>query len=165
MRSMPSPIGDARAFLAARRIAVVGVSSNEKDFSRAVMRELLRRGHDVVPVHPAMEEVEGRTCWARLQDVSPPPDAALLMTPPAATEQVVRDCAEAGVGRVWMHRGGGPGAASEAAVAFCEAHGIAVVRDLCPFMALPGASFPHRLHGFLRRRLAAREGRAARGAA
>jgi hypothetical protein len=28
------------------------------------------------------------------------------------------------------------------------------VRDLCPFMALPGAAFPHRLHGFLRRKLA-----------
>jgi predicted CoA-binding protein len=99
-------------------------------------------------------------CRARVQDVSPPPEAALLMTPPAVTEQVVRDCAEAGVKRVWMHRGGGAGAASEAAIAFCDANGIAVVRDLCPFMALPGASFPHRLHGFFRRRLAAREARA-----
>jgi hypothetical protein len=55
-----------------------------------------------------------------------------------------------------MHRGGGPGAASEAAIAFCEAHGIQVIRDLCPYMALPGAAMPHRLHGFFRRRVAAR---------
>ena len=56
-----------------------------------------RRGYDVVPVHPTLKQAEGRTCFARVQDVSPPVEAALLMTPPAVTEQVVRDCAEAGV--------------------------------------------------------------------
>ncbi len=146
-----TPMEEARQFLAARRIAVVGLSRNEKDFSRMVLRELVRRGYDVVPVHPLMREAEGRTCFARVQDVRPPPEAALLLTPPAATEQVVRDCAEAGVRRVWLHRGGGAGAASAAAVAFCEANGIAVVRDLCPFMALPDAGLAHRVHGFFRR--------------
>jgi uncharacterized protein len=159
MKTMPSSRKDAQEFLAAGRIALVGVSRRPNDFSRSVLRELLRRGYDVVPVHPGMKEAEGRACFARIQDVSPPAAAALLMTPPSATEQVVRDCAEAGVRRVWMHRGGGPGAASEAAIAFCEAHGIRVVRDLCPFMALPGAGLPHRVHGFFRRRLGAPEAR------
>lgn len=151
MKTNPSTLEEARAFLAAKRIAVVGLSRKEDDFSRMVLRELARRGYDVVPVHPAMKSAEGRTCYARLQDVRPPAEAALLMTSPGVTEQVVRDCAEAGVRRVWMHHGGGPGAASEAAIAFCEAQGIAVVRDLCPFMALPGAGLPHRVHGFFRR--------------
>jgi uncharacterized protein len=159
MKTMPSSLEDARAFLAARRIALVGLSRNKNDFSRMVLRELVRRGHDVVPVHPEMKEAEGRTCYARIQDVSPPADAALLMTAPAVTEHVVRDCAEAGVRLVWMHRGGGAGAASEAAIAFCKANGIRVVRDLCPFMALEGAGLPHRIHGFFRRRLGAREAR------
>lgn len=148
---MPSSAEEARAFLAAKRIAVVGLSRKTQDFSRLVLRELARRGYDVVAVHPAMDEAEGRRCFPRVQDVSPPAEAALLLTSPAVTEQVVRDCAEAGVRRVWMHRGGGAGAASEAAIAFCEAHGIAVVRDLCPFMALPGAGVGHRVHGFSRR--------------
>jgi predicted CoA-binding protein len=153
---MTSTLEGAREFLGAKRIAVVGVSRNGRDFSRMVLRELAQRGYDVVPVHPSLREAEGRTCYARVQDVRPAPEAALLLTAPAATEQVVRDCAEAGVRRVWLHRGGGPGSASDAAVAFCEANGIAVVRDLCPFMALPGAGLAHRVHGFFRRRLAAR---------
>lgn len=160
MKTMPSSMDEARAFLAAKRIAVVGLSRNEKDFSRMVLRELVRREHDVVPVHPEMKEAEGRRCYARIQDVSPPPEVALLMTAPAVTERVVRDCAEAGVRRVWMHRGaGGAGAASEAAIAFCRENGIRVVRDLCPFMAFEGAGLPHRIHGFFRRRLGAREAR------
>jgi predicted CoA-binding protein len=159
MKPMPSSLEDARRFLRARRIALVGLSRRPGDFSRMVLRELVRRGHDVVPVHPALHEAEGRRCYPRIQDVSPPPDAALLLTPPAVTEVVVRDCAEAGVSKVWMHRGAGVGAASEAAIAFCAANGIAVVRDLCPFMAFEGAALPHRLHGFFRRRLGAREAR------
>ncbi len=150
----PSSLEEARAFLAARRIAVVGVSRNEKDFSRAVLRELLRRGLDVVPVNPALADAEGRRCFARVQDVSPPADAALLMTPPTRTEAVLRDCLAAGIRRVWLHRGAGAGAATPAALALCAESGIAVVQGLCPFMALPDAGFPHRVHHFLRRRLA-----------
>ena len=50
---MRLPIERARAFLATRRFAVVGVSRNEKDFSRYLLRELLARGYDAVPVNPA----------------------------------------------------------------------------------------------------------------
>lgn len=142
----------ARAFLATKRIAVVGVSRDEKDFSRVVFRELLRRGHDLVPVHPALAEVEGRRVWPTLSQIEPPVEAALVLTPPAATEAVVRDAIRAGVRKVWLHRGAGRGAGTPEALALCEANGIEVVHDLCPFMALPGAGLPHDVHGFFRRR-------------
>lgn len=142
----------ARSFLAVRRLAVVGLSRDPKDFSRAVARELVSRGYSIVPVNPgaAGEVVEGQPAVARLQDVRPPVEAALLFTSPARTDAVLRDCVEAGVRQVWLHRGAGRGAASPGALAFCAEHGLAAVHDLCPFMALPGASFPHRLHAFLR---------------
>jgi predicted CoA-binding protein len=73
------------------------------------------------------------------------------MTPPAATDQVVRDCSQAGVTRVWMHRGAGRGAVSPAAVSYCHEHGIAVVAGACPFMFLPAAGFAHRAHAFFAR--------------
>lgn len=145
-----SDLGAAREFLEARRIALVGLSRDEKDLSRLVFRELVRRGHDVVPVNPAMREAEGRPCFARVQDVDPPADAAILMTPPARTEEVVRDCLAAGVRRVWLHRGAGPGSATPGALTLCKESGILAVHGLCPFMAIPGAAWPHRLHGALR---------------
>lgn len=151
---IPSSIESARTFLGAGRIAVVGVSREAKDFSRYVFRELAARGYDVVAVNPALAEAEGRPCFARVQDVSPPAQAALLLTPPARTEEAVRDCLTAGVRRVWFHRGAGAGSATPAALALCAANGIDPVRDLCPFMALPDASFGHRLHHLLRRTFA-----------
>jgi hypothetical protein len=42
-----------------------------------------------------MRDVEGSQCFARVQDVTPPVDAALIMTAAAKSEQVVRDCAQA----------------------------------------------------------------------
>jgi predicted CoA-binding protein len=142
----------ARAFLAAKRIAVVGVSRNEKDFSRIVFHELLRRGHDVAPVNPALTEVEGRRAWAAVSQIEPPVEAVLILTPRSATEAVVRDAIRAGVRKVWLHRGAGVGSGTPEALALCEANGIEAVHDLCPFMAFPDAGLPHSVHGFFRRR-------------
>jgi len=44
----------ASDFLAQRRIALVGVSRDPRDLSRALFRELRGRGYDVVPVHPQL---------------------------------------------------------------------------------------------------------------
>lgn len=152
---MPSStLAEARAFLGARRIALVGLSRDEKDFSHAVLRALVERGHEVAAVNPSPPpSAAGGTRWfARLQDVEPRPDAALLMTSPGQTERVLRDCVEADVRAVWLHRGAGHGAESPSALAFCEANGIRAVHGLCPFMALPGAGFAHRVHAFFRTR-------------
>ena len=138
-------------FLTQERLAVVGVSRNPEDFSRGLFRELRRRGYDVVPVNLHATEVDGQPCFAHVRDIVPPVDGALLMTAPEATNQVVRECAEAGVRRVWMHRGGGVGAVSREAVDFCNEKGMEVVPGYCPYMFLPRTAFFHRLHGFAKR--------------
>jgi|SRR5271157_2748765 len=138
-------------FLACKRLAIVGVSRKPKDFTRAVFAEFRRRGYDVVPVTPHATELDGLPCFPRVQDVSPPVEGALLLTKPATTEQVVRDCAEAAIPRVWMYRATGAGSVSPGAIAFCESSGIQVVGGECPFMFFPGTGLPHRIHGFLRR--------------
>ncbi|MEK7406827.1 MAG: CoA-binding protein [Acidobacteriota bacterium] len=134
-------------FLAQKRIAVVGVSRRPSDFNRKLFDEFRRRGYDAVPVNPQAKEIDGQPCFARVQDISPPVDAALLMTPARVTEQMVRDCAAAGISRVWMYRAVGRGAVSQAAVDYCQAHGIQVIAGRCPFMFFPGTAFFHRLHG------------------
>jgi len=142
---------DAEDFLAHKRLALVGLSRNPKDFSRYLYDELRRRGYDVVPVNPNVAEVDGAHCFARLQDVTPPVEGALVMTAADQSERVVHDCAEAGINRVWLHRGAGQGSVSPAAVGFCKERGMRLVAGYCPYMFLPKASFFHRLHGFFRK--------------
>jgi len=138
-------------FLAHKRFAMVGVSRHPQDFSRTLFHEFLNRGYDAVPVNPDAVEIEGRPCFAHVTEIKPPVDGVLLMTTPAVTEAVVRECADVGVKRVWMHRASGAGAVSNEAVRFCEEHGMSVIPGECPFMFLPGSSWFHRLHGFVRR--------------
>jgi predicted CoA-binding protein len=137
-------------FLAQKRVAIVGASREPKDFSVTLFRELCRRGYDVVPVNPNASEVQGHHCFARVQDIQPPVEAALLMTSPEVTNAIVKDCAEAGICRIWMYRAGGRGAVSSEAVEFCRERGIQVVPGQCPFMFWHDAGIGHRLHGLIR---------------
>lgn len=145
---MPTTLDDVQDFLAQRRIALVGLSRNSKDFSHVVFREMCNRGYDMIPVNPAVAELESRRCFARVQEITPSVDGVLLMTAPQETERVVRDCLEAGVHRVWMHRGGGQGAVSKQAAQFCRQNGISLVEGYCPLMFLAGTPFLHWVHGF-----------------
>jgi len=151
MPTQSSSLETIQDFLAQKRIAMVGISHEQANISVMLFKELCGRGYDVVPVNPKMEEAQGRKCFARVQDIEPPVDAALLMTSPEITETVVSDCAEAGIRRVWMYRAGGKGAVSDKAVQFCNERGIRLVSGECPFMFLPQSGGIHRFHGFIRK--------------
>ena len=133
-------------FMGQKRLAIVGVSRNPKDFSRMLFREFLKQGYDVIPVNPNTTEVEGRKCFARVGDITPGVGGALLMTPPAQSAPVLRDAIEAGIRRVWLYRVG-KGAIHQDAVALCREKGIDLIAGYCPFMFFPETQFFHRLHG------------------
>jgi predicted CoA-binding protein len=146
-----SSLATIQDFLAQKRIAVVGVSRDPKDFSRGLLRTLRERGYDAVAVNPQLESIENAPCFARLEDITPPVDGVLAMTSPAVTDELVRQCAELGIPRVWMYRAGGSGAVSPQAVEFCEEHGIKVVPGECPYMFLSHAGWFHRFHGLIKK--------------
>ncbi len=133
------------------RLAMAGVSRNGRDFSRALMRDMLSRGYDVQPVNLEADDIEGRKCSKRVQEIDPPVEWVLVMTPPGASVQVVRDCLEAGIRRVWLHRGAGQGAVVPEAVRLCEEAGVSVIPGYCPYLFLPKPGFVHSVHrGILR---------------
>lgn len=138
-------------FLSYRRLAMVGVSRDAADFSRALFRTLQERGYSMVPVNPHAQEIEGQRCYANVQEIQPPVDGALVMTPAAQTDQVVRDCAAAGIHQVWLYQSIGHGAVTESAVQFCREQGIAVIPGECPFMYLAKSGWIHAAHRYCRR--------------
>ena len=135
-------------FLQCRRLAIVGVSRNPKDFSRALFREFLAQGYDPVPVNPKAQEIEGRRCFPRIADVTPPVAAALLMTSPTTAEHNVQECVEADIKRVWVYKPVGDNALRERALDLCRKRGMVMIDGYCPFMFLPKAAFVHRVHRF-----------------
>ena len=134
-------------FLALKRIAVVGVSRNPKEISYTLWQELRQRRYDAVPVNPAAAEIDGRPCYASVRDIEPPVEGALIMTTATAAEQVLEDCAAAGIGHVWLYGGLGGGATNATTVAAAARHGLDTVAGHCPYMFLPGTPVFHKMHG------------------
>lgn len=136
----------AKEFLAQKRIAVVGVSgSSSQATANAIFRSLRDRGYEVFPVNPHAETVEGLTCYPSVKALPEKVDGVLIVTRPDVTEQVVRECIEAGIPRVWMHdnpiAGHANSSASGVAAAYGREHGLTVIEDGCPLMFI---DFPHK---------------------
>ena len=130
-------------FLAQKRIAVVGVSRTKVDAADAIYKKLKGKGiYEVFPINPHAQEYKGDPCFPSVKDIPGGVDAAVLATRPEVTEQVVKECAEAGVTHIWMHRSIG-NSVSDEAVKFCKENDIAVIAGGCPMMYVKPVDFGH----------------------
>jgi predicted CoA-binding protein len=133
-------------FLAQKRIAVAGVSrdNSHHPVGNLIYHRLKTTGHDVFPVNPNMQSFEGDRCYPDLHSIPGGVDGVVIITRPEVTEQIVHECEEAGVRRVWMHQSIGKGTSvSPKAVEYCREHGIRVIAGACPMMYGPDADFGH----------------------
>lgn len=131
-------------FLSVKRLAVIGVSRSEKQYSRMLFRELLKQGYDALPVNPQVDQIDGKTCHKSIKDIAPVPDRAAVVLPKDKVEQAVLECADAGVKEIWvLPIGSGSAAVQELA----KQKGVNLIAGECMFMFLPNAIWVHRLHG------------------
>ena len=157
MRRTPEkkPVALAEAateFLGQERLAVAGVSRSGNAAANAVYRKLRAAGKTVYAVNPQADRVEGDLCYPSLAALPGPIDGVVIATPPAVTVEVVRQCVDRGIPRVWIHRSFGEGSASEAAVALAMKHGIRVIPAGCPMMFCKPVDIAHRcMRWFLER--------------
>ena len=87
-----------RAFLEPRSVAVVGASRDEGSIGAALLRNIRATyRHPVYPIHPTATELQGLPAHPRVSAVGMPVDLAVIATPAAAVEDVIADCAQAGV--------------------------------------------------------------------
>jgi predicted CoA-binding protein len=133
-------------FLAQNRIAVVGVSHDDSGHPAAnlIYRRLKKTGHDVFAVNPNMLTFDGQQCYPDLRSIPGGVDGAVVITRPEITDQIVRDCSNAKVPRVWMHESIAKGSSvSPGAVEYCRQHDISVIAGACPMMYGEGVDFGH----------------------
>jgi predicted CoA-binding protein len=139
----------AADFLAQRRIAVAGVSRDPRQTANFIFRKLRDSGHEVIPVNPRATTAEGVPCYPDLRAVSQPVDALLIVTPPGEALGLVRQCAELGVPRVWMHQAFGAGSVSPEALRLARERGLVVIARGCPMMFCEPVDVAHRCFRWL----------------
>jgi len=139
-------------FLAQKKIAVVGVSDKRETGCNLAYRKFKENGYTVSAVNPRLESFEGDPCYPDLQSIPEKPDAVFILTNPKISEQIVQQCVDLGIERVWMHclMGTKPGLAasmtsvSPEAVRLCQENGIQVIPGSCPNQFL-NPDFGHRM--------------------
>jgi predicted CoA-binding protein len=131
-------------FLAQEKIAVAGVSRNGDAPANLIYRKLREAGYRVYAINPNAETVEGDRAYPTLSAVPETLDGVVIATRPQVTGQIVRDCAELGISKVWMHRSFGQGSVAVEAVEFCCEHDITVIAGGCPMMFCKPVDFGHK---------------------
>ncbi len=140
-------IADAATdFLACRRIAVTGVSREPKEHGGNIVYKRLRdRGYEVFAVNPNADTLEGDTAYPDLRSIPGGVEAVVIATRPDRAEATVREAADLGVPRVWMHRSFGGGSVSPAATAMGRERGMTVIDGGCPLMFGPTSDGGHKV--------------------
>jgi uncharacterized protein len=104
----------------AKRVAVVGASSDRRKFGNKALRAFQQQGFDAIPVNPHESEVEGLRAYASVLDIPDPVDMATFYVPPDIGETVIADVAEKRIAEVWLN----PGAESPALIARARMLGV-----------------------------------------
>jgi hypothetical protein len=122
---------DIRDILVRHRVvAMVGASPNPSRPSYFVMKYLLARGFDVVPVNPghAGKQFLGQPVFATLGDIDRPIEIVDIFRNAQAALPITKDAIRIGAKVVWMQLG----VRNDEAAELAEAAGLKVVMNRCP---------------------------------
>ena len=94
---------------AARRIAIVGASTNPWRASHSVMAYLMSQGYECVPVNPNESQVLGRRCFPTLEAAlagtgGQPFDIVDVFRRPEYTPDIARSAVVLGSGTLWLQQ-------------------------------------------------------------
>ncbi len=130
-------------FMACRRIAVAGYSSQGEQPANLIYRRLVNNGYEVFAVNPKAEEISDVPCYPNLAAIPGGVEAVVLCTPPRATIGVLNECADLGIQHAWIHRSVDRGSYVEGAEEYAAQRGINLIPAGCPLMFV-SPDFGHR---------------------
>ena len=120
----------ARLLTTRGRWAVVGLSAKKWRTAYSISQLLQKRGMEIIPIHPAAEDVHGAKGYARLADAPGTIDVVDVFVRSELAGDIVDQAIAVGAKAVWLQLGVIDEAAAERAVAA----GLDVVMDTCPAM-------------------------------
>ena len=88
-----------------QRVAILGASNNPERYANQAQRALTARGHQVVPITPRADTIDGVPCAARLADVDGPLDTLTMYVGPAISDQLTDEIVAVRPGRVIFNPG------------------------------------------------------------
>ena len=88
-----------------QRVVILGASSKPDRYAYRAFRMLREHGHEVIPVHPALIEIEGVAVVIDLDSVAGPVETLTLFVSPAISEPLTDAIVALRPGRVIFNPG------------------------------------------------------------
>ena len=110
-----------------RKVASVGVSSNEEKPSYWIFNYLKEHGYQMLPVNPTAAEILGQKTYPDLASIPQSIDVVQVFRKSEDVPPVVEQAIKVGAKIVWMQKG----IINEEAARMAESAGLKVVMDRC----------------------------------
>jgi hypothetical protein len=94
-----------KEFLDQKNIAVAGVSRTKHKFGNAIFKELSKKGYNLYPVNPNLEEYEGKKCYKNIDTLPGEVTGIVMNTKPAVTSQLLKEAEAKGIKHIWLQQG------------------------------------------------------------
>jgi len=102
-------------FLSQKSFAIVGSFRNETKYAYRIFKKLKEKGYSVFSCKILVGgEIDGSKCYPNIKDITENIDVVNIVTPPKVTVNIVKDCKDKGIKRVWIQ----PGAEDKEAIDF-----------------------------------------------
>lgn len=133
-------------FLEPCKIAVAGVSRDQKKFGYEIFKLLKENGYDVYPVNPNAETIGETKCYSNLRSVPAEVRHLAVLTAKKQTAAVIAEALERGFEHIWIQQMSD----TPEAMQMLSGRKINLVTGECLFMHLQPVKGVHRFHRSIR---------------
>ncbi len=111
------------------RIALVGATNNSAKFGNKIMKDLMRKGFEVVPINRKAQSVEAVPSFNTLREAQKEKSLELVVyvIPPKMTRESLEEAKALGLKKIWIQ----PGAADSSVREYLEENDFEYLVDEC----------------------------------
>lgn len=135
-------------FLSQKKMAMIGMSRNPKDYTRNLTKDLTARGYEIIPVNPNTSEIEGKKCYSNVTAIEEKVDAALIFTKGETLSSNLDEVVKKNIKSIWLNFGEALTDDVAGKIENYDKQGINIIHGFCPYMFIEKTQVPHRVHRF-----------------
>jgi predicted CoA-binding protein len=135
------------SFLETRKLAIAGVSRDQKKFGYAVLRKLKEIGYDLYLIHPDTDSLHGEPCYRNISLLPGGIGGLLIITPKTETLGVVKDAVKKGIPNLWIQQM----SETSESIEYALNNNINLITGQCIFMFAEPVEGFHKFHRNLKK--------------
>ncbi|MEJ5256727.1 MAG: CoA-binding protein [Fervidobacterium sp.] len=88
-----------------KKIAIIGATTNPEKFGNIVLKDLLKKGYDVLPVSPRYDFIEGLKVYKSVEELPVDTELIVFIVPPEIGIEELKKAYGTGFRKFWFQPG------------------------------------------------------------